>query len=171
LSDKYEGLIDEYDDLNINDIENKLSECINGSDEYQKCEQKSEKARKDYRCRYYNMRFKIDEETYKRANAKIKGNNNFMDVNGVCHWIFYKKTCEAYFEHYIRSLTQILKHIYQKMPCNARTRDYAEYVVSQMSFYEIKFIACHFKYFKPFNEICRKSGMYDILKENGFTNN
>lgn len=114
-------------------------------------------ARNDCKYKFYIKTYHISENDYNKAKTlSNKGEyafRIFLNERNICY------------EHYIRSLQEILEFVRMDIPKKLKTRTFLRYIASQMAIEELWFIKQYSHIDSSFHKCYTDSGMDKVVEE------
>ena len=154
---KYLGGLKDTDIESINQWQIRQDEYSDNEKERLKAIKMEHIARNDCKYKFYIKTYHISENDYNKAKTlSNKGEYAFR--------IFFNERNICY-EHYIRSLQEILEFVRMDIPKNLKTRTFFRYIASQMAKEELWFIKQYSHIDSSFHKCYTDSGMDKVVEE------
>ena len=154
---RYLGDLKDTDIESINQWQLRQDEYSDNEKERLKAIKMEHIARNDCKYKFYIKTYHISENDYN--NAKTLSNKGeyafriFLNERNICY------------EHYIRSLQEILEFVRMDIPKKLKTRTFLRYIASQMAIEELWFIKQYSHIDRSFHKCYTDSGMDKVVEE------
>ncbi len=153
----YLGELKDTDIESINQWQIRQDEYSDNEKERQKAIRMEQIARIDCKHKFYIKTYHISEKDYNRANTLSNKDEYafliFLNERNICY------------EHYIRSLQEMLEFVRTDIPKRLKTRTFLRHIASQMAIEELWFIKQYSQIDSSFRKSYTDSGMYKVVDE------
>ena len=154
---RYLGDLKDTDIESINQWQLRQDEYSDNEKERRKAIKMEHIARNDCKYKFYIKTYHISENDYNKAKTlSNKGEyafRIFLNERNICY------------EHYIRSLQEILEFVRMDIPKKLKTRTFLRYIASQMAKEELWFIKQYSHIDSSFHKCYTDSGMDKVVEE------
>lgn len=155
--EKYLGILKDSDWQGISFWELEQDKYLEGTEEYESCNMKFEKAILEYRRKYCISVYRISEEHYNKVRM-LSDKTIFAFRLFLASWLI----C---YEHYIRNLQQLLMYVCNETPDGLSTKEYLNSIAFQMAKEELWFANLYSQIDDTFGRYYTGSGMDKIVNE------